>query len=733
LGDNSSRITSIESGAHTFTGIKTFEDDIILESNLRVQGDLLVANTVHMIVSDPIMELGANNLNTGDLGIIMTRHGETGNVAIVYDESQDVLNVGYTLSNAYENTIAMDTANSLTLQVNGALNVGSNIAMNDTASNVIEVSGNVKTDSLFLGNFEVVASQGLSHVTAVSAATNDTVYLNNPTTGLVVDSNVEIGENLTVEGDLEFNGNLTMNTITVQTLFTLDHVVSQGNTTSNTVQFTNPTTSLTATGNVEVGGELSVSGNVEVGTANLFVDTITGNVGIGTVSPGYLLDVHGAANVGTLTTTGRLGLGTATPLTPLHISSTNEITSSPAGSAVSQMRYGSTNSTVLFGVSSTAGHISAYDTSNFSTHRNLCINADGGFVGIGTVNPSAQLTLGASSGSQIAVTGNTRLFSNTHYIIYGSGTTNTFEQVLLQFDTGGTSGTDQSEYAGYVDVEMVAQRTTANYLGPEIFTARLNFILGWNEAQDAWKFTTFVQENKGVSALVTDNFTVFKGVPVFKYKYVDRQLQIYVSFDANYFNGRTSFTARVTSDNPADVSTPGADALMASGTVGTAEVGICYGVGTNAANVGVGTADPGGYKLNVNGAILGTTIRGTQLNINGVGGILSGGGNIAANTGVDTGVSLYAGNSGGSIYLMISANNNSGSQTGTWAYIVRRYHSTTNTWTNSASTVTQLAAMNGMTSPNPGNPTLYRNSSTGRLDFKFPNAGANYKFTAYVI
>jgi VCBS repeat-containing protein len=150
-------------------------------------------------------------------------------------------------------------------------------------------------------------------------------------------------------------------------------------------------------------------------------------------------------------------------------------------------------------------------------------------------------------------------------------------------------------------------------------------------------------------------------------------------------------------------------------------------------NVGVGVTDPGGYKLNVNGAILGTTIRGTQLNINGVGGILSGGGNIAANTGVDTGVSLYAGNSGGSIYLMISGQNNSGSQTGTWAYIVRRYHSTTNTWTNSASTVTQLAAMNGMTSPNPGNPTLYLNSSTGRLDFKFPNAAANYKFTAYVI
>jgi hypothetical protein len=192
----------------------------------------------------------------------------------------------------------MDTANSLTLQVNNALNVGSNVVMDDVASNVIEVSGNVKTDSLFLGNFEVVASQGLSHVTAVSAATNDTVYLNNTTTGLVVGSNVEVGGNLSVDSNVEVGGNLsvegdlTMNTITVQTLFTLDHVVSQGNTTSNTVQFTNPTTALTATGNVEVGGELSVSGDVEM-SSNL---TVSGNVGIGVANPDYKLHVSGGVS-----------------------------------------------------------------------------------------------------------------------------------------------------------------------------------------------------------------------------------------------------------------------------------------------------------------------------------------------------------------------------------------------------------------------------------------------------
>jgi hypothetical protein len=125
LSDNSSRIASVESGEHTFTGIKTFENDIIFESNLRIQGDLLVANTINMTVSDPVLELGSNNQNTGDIGLVMTRHGTTNsNVAIFFDESADVLKLGYTLNGANDSTLELDS-NALAVNIQGALTAAS--------------------------------------------------------------------------------------------------------------------------------------------------------------------------------------------------------------------------------------------------------------------------------------------------------------------------------------------------------------------------------------------------------------------------------------------------------------------------------------------------------------------------------------------------------------------------------------------------------------------------------
>ena len=47
------------------------------------------------------------------------------------------------------------------------------------------------------------------------------------------------------------------------------------------------------TSNLHVSGNAYMSSNLQVGTANLFVDTTTSNVGIGTTTPAYTLDVRG--------------------------------------------------------------------------------------------------------------------------------------------------------------------------------------------------------------------------------------------------------------------------------------------------------------------------------------------------------------------------------------------------------------------------------------------------------
>ena len=105
------------------------------------------------------------------------------------------------------------------------------------------------------------------------------------------------------------NAHLRVNSGNVQaSTFVIDqiNIVTSANTAS-TVNFNNLTKAFNA------------ASNIEVGTANLFVDTTTSNVGIGTDAPAYTLDVRGTANVGNLYTTSNVGINTNSPQQTLHI------------------------------------------------------------------------------------------------------------------------------------------------------------------------------------------------------------------------------------------------------------------------------------------------------------------------------------------------------------------------------------------------------------------------------
>ena len=134
---------------------------------------------------------------------------------------------------------------------------------NSYVSTNLELGG-----TLIMGTVNVEAQHSLEAVTATGNTTPLTIEFTNPTTSLVASGNVEVGGNV-VAGYLYGDGS-NISGISSN----LDQIVNIGNVTSNTVQFTNATTGLVTTANVEVGGELTVSGNTTV-SSNL---TVSGNV-----------------------------------------------------------------------------------------------------------------------------------------------------------------------------------------------------------------------------------------------------------------------------------------------------------------------------------------------------------------------------------------------------------------------------------------------------------------------
>jgi len=216
-------------------------------------------------------------------------------------------------------------------------------------------------------------------------------------------ADIIINNDLTLTGGLTTNS-LTINSMSMSTTSNFQQVTNVGNVTTNTVEFTNPTTGLAVTSNVEVGGELSVSGNVEVGTDNLFVDTTTGNVGVGTTDPARAFEITRPGG-GAIINLKRSDFGTGQGALAFVNGYSN------VAASITCSRSGSEGGEILF---YTVPNDTTQTSDNpYQIPERMRINKDGN-VGIGTDSPGALLELSKATGSATISPTELRLSTRTN-------------------------------------------------------------------------------------------------------------------------------------------------------------------------------------------------------------------------------------------------------------------------------------------------------------------------------
>ncbi|MFC2143869.1 hypothetical protein ACFLQO_00700 [Candidatus Aenigmatarchaeota archaeon] len=158
--------------------------------------------------------------------------------------------------------------------------------------------------------------------------------------------------------------------------------------------------------------------HIDDGYGNEFVTIVdggsTGNVGIGTTAPGYLLEIHNASNALNVSDilfvdgdTERVGIGTDSPDFELHVNGKSYATRIHVESPESE------NAVISFrgdgtGTGYVAGRLDTGDQDSFGIARDglewdLVVDSDGR-VGIGHVYPDAMLEVLNDTGAQLMLT-----------------------------------------------------------------------------------------------------------------------------------------------------------------------------------------------------------------------------------------------------------------------------------------------------------------------------------------
>ena len=245
--------------------------DMVIDGNLRVNGDTSVIYTENTSIKDALIELGANNTSgdtTLDLGILMHRPDALSNVVIGYREGTDEFALAYTDAKPTDKTFTPKTDEDINVHVYGLTHVDANIYAHEDVlvDGNTYMTGNVSiTEELTISN-NVYADKDLEVVGNVYVDGNVVAYKDFTLTGnAYVSGNVVASKDFTLTGNAYVDGN-----VVAYKDFTLT-----GNAyVSGNVNITNQLTvsdNAYVTGNVQVTESLIVSGNTHLEGDNVFI------------------------------------------------------------------------------------------------------------------------------------------------------------------------------------------------------------------------------------------------------------------------------------------------------------------------------------------------------------------------------------------------------------------------------------------------------------------------------